>query len=384
MAGFLWWAHASATDGRNSHEAPSEKAGAADANQAPQLEVSEYERLLRTYFTDDGWVDYAGLARERALLNRFLEQLATVSPAGYQRKTEQLAFWINSYNAFTLAEALDTVYGKRQGVRQVSGFFDKRKHAVAGEQLTLDEIEKRGRDLRDPRIHFAIVCASTSCPKLQRFAYTGEKQRRACRRRRLLLRNHRAAPVLRNIPRDLVDEAIVVDNGSTDGTARVAESLGAWVVCELEKGYGAACLAGIERLRADIEIVVFLDGDYSDHPEELELLVRPVAENVADLVIGSRRGPTPELRIVVWHFAAARAAPCSTVTSRRSERRATRCHSDLSTDRRRERARTGRGRRTAALSRLHWSRPRVRAGDRKKVCRSHSQRPKGTGEIEAS
>jgi len=176
MTGFLWWAQASATDGRKSRGAASEKSvQTADANQAPLLEVSEYDRLLRSYVTDNGWVDYAGLGRERAVLNRFLAQLASGSSASYKSKTEQLAFWINSYNAFTLADALDTVYGKRQGVRQVSGFFDERKHAVAGEQLTLDEIEKRGRDLRDPRIHFAIVCASTSCPKLQRFAYVGEK-----------------------------------------------------------------------------------------------------------------------------------------------------------------------------------------------------------------
>jgi uncharacterized protein DUF547 len=141
----------------------------------PTYDVSDYHRLLQTYVTAEGWVDYAGLARERAVLNRFLEQLATVSPTGYQRNSDRLAFWINSYNAFTLADALDTVYSKRHGVREVNGFFDKRKHAVAGEQLTLDEIEKRGRDLRDPRIHFAIVCASTSCPKLQRFAYSGEK-----------------------------------------------------------------------------------------------------------------------------------------------------------------------------------------------------------------
>jgi len=166
-------AQVSAGELRNAHDAATGQALA--ANQLPVLDVSDYDRLLRTYVSDNGWVDYAGLARERAALNRFLERLATVSPTGYQRNADRLAFWINSYNAFTLADALDTVYGKHQGVREVCGFFDKRKHAVAGEQLTLDEIEKRGRDLRDPRIHFAIVCASTSCPKLQRFAYTGEK-----------------------------------------------------------------------------------------------------------------------------------------------------------------------------------------------------------------
>jgi hypothetical protein len=56
----------------------------------------------------------------------------------------------------------------------VEGFFNGRKHLVGGEHLTLDEIETRGRNLHDPRIHFAIVCASTSCPKLQRFAYKRE------------------------------------------------------------------------------------------------------------------------------------------------------------------------------------------------------------------
>jgi hypothetical protein len=117
----------------------------------PAVDVAEFDRLLRTYVTDDGWVDYTGLARERAALDRFLEQLAGVSPADYRNTSDRLAFWINAYNAFTLADALDTVYGNHEGVRQVNGFFDKRKHKVAREQLTLDEIEKRGRDLQDPR-----------------------------------------------------------------------------------------------------------------------------------------------------------------------------------------------------------------------------------------
>jgi hypothetical protein len=175
IAGLPLCAQGSAVEGRRFSHAVRESGQAGDALRPPVVDVSEYDRLLRTYVTEDGWVDYAGLARERDTLNRFLEQLAKGSPPAYKSKTEQLAFWINSYNAFTLADALDTVYGKQHGVRQVRGFFDKRKHSVAGERLTLDEIEKHGRDLRDPRIHFAIVCASTSCPKLRRFAYAGEK-----------------------------------------------------------------------------------------------------------------------------------------------------------------------------------------------------------------
>lgn len=94
--------------------------------------------------------------------------------------------------------------------------------------------------------------------------------------------------VLRDIPQDLVDEVIVVDNGSIDNTARVAESLGATVRREGNRGYGAACLAGIEALGPHAEIVVFLDADYSDHPEEIARLIEPIAKNFADFVVGSR------------------------------------------------------------------------------------------------
>jgi hypothetical protein len=162
-------------EARDTHEAAATGTAATPrAEQLSNVDVSDFERLVHSYVTDEGWVDYAGLTRERGPLNRFLAALGKASPNGFKDDTERLAFWINSYNAFTLADALDTVYGKREGVRQVGGFFNGRKHLVAGKQLTLDEIETRGRSLHDPRIHFAIVCASASCPKLQRFAYNGE------------------------------------------------------------------------------------------------------------------------------------------------------------------------------------------------------------------
>ncbi|MEM7261425.1 MAG: glycosyltransferase family 2 protein, partial [Planctomycetota bacterium] len=75
--------------------------------------------------------------------------------------------------------------------------------------------------------------------------------------------------VLGDIPSESVDIVIVVDNASTDETAERAKAAGATVVREDERGYGAACLRGIASLADDIELVVFLDGDYSDHPEEL-------------------------------------------------------------------------------------------------------------------
>jgi len=88
---------------------------------------------------------------------------------------------------------------------------------------------------------------------------------------------------------DGLQEIVVVDNGSTDATARVAARSGATVVTESRRGYGAACLAGLAYLRARApDIVVFLDGDFSDHPEEIPCLVEPILQDGFDLVIGSR------------------------------------------------------------------------------------------------
>jgi hypothetical protein len=121
---------------------------------------------------DDGWVDYAGLKRERDKLDAYLVKVAIASPQSFPTDQERLAFWIDAYNAFTLADVLDHVYGKFKSVQSAPGFFDKNRHRVGGASMTLDDIEQRARSFGDPRVHFALVCASTSCPKLRRFAYT--------------------------------------------------------------------------------------------------------------------------------------------------------------------------------------------------------------------
>lgn len=96
--------------------------------------------------------------------------------------------------------------------------------------------------------------------------------------------------VLAAVPRGRVRRVVVCDNASTDGTAAAAAAGGAEVVREGRAGYGSACLRALAHLRESgpPEVVVFLDGDYSDHPGELGRLVDPILDGVADLVIGSR------------------------------------------------------------------------------------------------
>ncbi len=98
--------------------------------------------------------------------------------------------------------------------------------------------------------------------------------------------------VLNDIPGEIVEEIIVVDNGSNDNTVTVAKNLGASVVLEPLKGYGAACLRGISMLKQDTDIVVFLDADYSDYPQDLHTVVKPIVTGEAEMVIGSRMSGT--------------------------------------------------------------------------------------------
>jgi len=97
--------------------------------------------------------------------------------------------------------------------------------------------------------------------------------------------------VLKAIPKEHVRSVYVIDNGSTDATARVAVEGGAQLLAESQRGYGAACLRGVIEVTAlpkPPDVVVFLDGDYSDEPSELPWLLEPIRAGTADLVIGSR------------------------------------------------------------------------------------------------
>jgi len=90
------------------------------------------------------------------------------------------------------------------------------------------------------------------------------------------------------VPVGIAAEIIVVDNGSIDGTAEEAGRAGASVVSEPARGYGRACRAGVRHTSADCEIIVLMDGDLSDDPSEMPMLIQPIVEEGYDLVLGSR------------------------------------------------------------------------------------------------
>jgi glycosyltransferase involved in cell wall biosynthesis len=95
--------------------------------------------------------------------------------------------------------------------------------------------------------------------------------------------------VVQDIPRELVDHVIVVSNCSTDKTVDNARNAGAVVLEEARKGYGWACLLGIEEAnKLNSDIIVFMDGDYSDYPEEIAQIIAPILDQEMDMVIGSR------------------------------------------------------------------------------------------------
>jgi glycosyltransferase involved in cell wall biosynthesis len=119
--------------------------------------------------------------------------------------------------------------------------------------------------------------------------------------------------VLADIPAQFVTEILVVDNNSTDGTPEIAAKMGARVVHEPRRGYGRACLTGLANASAP-DIVVFLDGDYSDRPAELPILLAPITDGYAHITIGSRLGKQRIRGALPWHAAFGNRLAASLIT----------------------------------------------------------------------
>jgi len=106
--------------------------------------------------------------------------------------------------------------------------------------------------------------------------------------------------VLADLPAELVTEVLVVDSNSTDGTPEIAAKMGARVLHEPRRGYGRACLTGLANTQ-NPDVVVFLDGDYSDRPAELPILLAPIIEGRADITLGSRLAGKSNPGALPWH-----------------------------------------------------------------------------------
>jgi len=151
---------------------------------------SAFTKLLQTYVDDEGMVDYEALKTNgQPRLNAYLDQLGGVSRTAFEKwsRDQKVAYYINAYNAYTLKAIVDHYPIKAGGwisglrfpsnsIRQIDGVWDELTWKAGGRKLTLDQIEhKHLREVLDePRVHFAVNCASIGCPELRRKAFTAQ------------------------------------------------------------------------------------------------------------------------------------------------------------------------------------------------------------------
>lgn len=147
---------------------------------AGTFDHSKFDQALKKYVDDKGLVDYNSIAKDSGF-SEYVQSLQTARVEEFSRDG-QLAFWINGYNAVTIDKVIKKKPKKSvretfiPGVWTATKFFTSREHIVAGKRLSQDDIEHEilRKQFKDPRIHFAIICASMGCPPLPRIAYTEE------------------------------------------------------------------------------------------------------------------------------------------------------------------------------------------------------------------
>jgi len=134
---------------------------------------SIWDGLLKKHVSATGQVDYKGLKADRATLKTYLDMLSSHPPQDIWSETDRMAYWMNAYNAFTVELILQNYPVK--SIRDISEPWKKKWIKIGGTTYSLDFIENGilRKDFSDPRIHFGIVCASYSCPKLHNAAFTG-------------------------------------------------------------------------------------------------------------------------------------------------------------------------------------------------------------------
>lgn len=155
-------------------------AGPARAQSPASVDHSAYDRLLKKYVNAQGLVNYRGFKAEEKAFNQYLALLSKSPPAAGAGQADQLAYWINAYNAYTIRLILD--HYPVQSIRDIGAGtaggptpWTRSFFAVGGEKMSLDHVENQilRKRFHDPRVHFALVCAALSCPRLRNEAYTG-------------------------------------------------------------------------------------------------------------------------------------------------------------------------------------------------------------------
>jgi hypothetical protein len=145
---------------------------------------AEWTALLKKYVDEDGLVDYGGFRNDTIKLNDYLAKLSNNAPSNRWSQADKLAYWINAYNAFTVKLITDNYpvksikdLGPANPIIFVNTVWDKKFFSIGGKEMTLNTIEHKilRKKFNDARMHFAINCASYSCPKLRSEAYEANK-----------------------------------------------------------------------------------------------------------------------------------------------------------------------------------------------------------------
>ncbi|MBD2716661.1 DUF547 domain-containing protein [Microvirga sp. STR05] len=151
---------------------------------AAGVDHSGFDKLLKKYVNEKGLVNYKAWKTDQGAFNQYLQLLSRNPPAASWSKAEQMAYWINAYNAYTIRLVLDHYpvrsikdIGTKIQIPLVTTPWASKFFSIGGEKMSLDNIEHSiiRKRYNDPRIHFALVCAAVSCPRLRPEAYTAAR-----------------------------------------------------------------------------------------------------------------------------------------------------------------------------------------------------------------
>ena len=154
------------------------------ATEGPAPDHKIWDELLKKYVSDNGFMDYKGIISEKVKFEKYLDQLSANAPSDSWTKNEKLAYWINVYNAFTVKLIIDNYPLKSikdlnptLSIPTINTVWTKDFFKIGGEDFSLDQVEHKilRKDFEEPRIHFAVNCASYSCPVLRAEAFKAEK-----------------------------------------------------------------------------------------------------------------------------------------------------------------------------------------------------------------